>query len=179
MSNLVFRLPQYYQDSLAVTELERVLGMEVDALRAARDDTLAQLWVEQATWGLDLWERCCGLPVDTTVPYSQRRQKVLAKLRGQGTTTEEMIASVVASFGFSAEQVRVAEHPAEYKFEVIISDLAGPPGDVDPIEEAVNEIKPAHLDWWISYELAEMALSIYAGGGNWRVREVALPEMEA
>ena len=179
MSNLVTRLPRYYQDSPPVAELERVLGLEAEALLEAKEDTLAQLWVETATWGLDLWERWCGLPVDGTKPYSQRRQRVLAKLRGQGTTTAEMIAGVVASFGYAPEQISVIEHPEAYKFEVVLSELTGSPGDVSAIEAAVNEIKPAHLDWWITYVLAQLAAQVRTGGGFWRVREVTLPEMEA
>ena len=179
MSNLVLRLPRYYQESPPVAELERVLGLEVDALWDARDDTLAQLWVDTATWGLERWERWCGLPTDPSQPYSQRRQRVLAKLRGQGTTTPEMIASVVASFGFSAEQVSVIEHPGEYAFEVVLSDLAEQPADVSPIQAAVDEIKPAHLEWWLTYVLSQLRTQTMTGGGFWKVREVSLPEMEA
>ena len=43
MSNLVFRLPRYYQDSPQVSELERVLGEQAGALRVSESDTLAQL----------------------------------------------------------------------------------------------------------------------------------------
>ena len=97
MSNLVFRLPRYYQDSPQVSELERVLGEQAGALRVSESDTLAQLWVDTATWGLDLWEQWVGLPSDRTRPYSYRRSRIKAKLRGQGATTAEMLRSVVAS----------------------------------------------------------------------------------
>ena len=43
MSNLVFRLPRYYQDSPQVSELERVLGEQAEGLRVSESDTLAQL----------------------------------------------------------------------------------------------------------------------------------------
>ena len=78
MSNLVFRLPRYYQDSPQVSELERVLGEQAEALRVSESDTLAQLWIDTATWGLDLWEQWAGLPVDRTRPYSYRRGRVEA-----------------------------------------------------------------------------------------------------
>ena len=175
MSNLVFRLPMYYQDSPPVAELERVLGLAAAELLDAKEDTLAQLWVESATWGLSLWERWCGLPTDPSRPYSWRRQRVLAKLRGQGTTTAEMIANVVASFGFSAEQVSVVEHPEDYAFEVVISDLAETPGDMSSATDAVNEIKPAHLDWWFTYQLAQLLTQARVGTGLWTIREVTVP----
>ena len=42
MSNLVFRLPRYYQDSPQVSELERVLGEQAEGLRVSESDTLRQ-----------------------------------------------------------------------------------------------------------------------------------------
>ena len=153
MSNLVFRLPRYYQDSPQVSELERVLGEQAEALRVSESDTLAQLWVDTATWGLDLWEQWVGLPSDRTRPYSYRRSRIKAKLRGQGATTAEMLRSVVASFGFE-------------------------PSDVSGIESAVNEIKPAHLDYWFTYELAQLLAALRVGGGLWSIQAVTLPPME-
>lgn len=143
MSNLVTRLPRYYQDSPPVAELERVLGLEAEALLEAKEDTLAQLWVETATWGLDLWERWCGLPVDGTKPYSQRRQRVLAKLRGQSVSTAELIRSVVLAFVDGT--VEIVEDHGAYSFLIRIVPDSGLPPDVDAIRDAVNEIKPAHL----------------------------------
>ena len=122
MSNLVFRLPRYYQDSPQVSELERVLGEQAGALRVSESDTLAQLWVDTATWGLDLWEQWAGLPVDRTRPYSYRRGRIKAKLRGQGATTAEMLRSVVASFGYDVSLVSVVEHPEEW--EQFLADLS-------------------------------------------------------
>ena len=176
--NLVFRLPRYYQDSPPVSELERVLGEQAGALRVSESDTLAQLWVDTATWGLDLWEQWVGLPSDRTRPYSYRRSRIKAKLRGQGTTTAELIASVVASFGYHPEQVSVVEHPEAYAFEVVLSDLAGQPADVSGITDAVNEIKPAHLDWWFTYQLSQLLARARTGGGFWRIRDVTMPAME-
>ena len=178
MSNLVFRLPRYYQDSPQVSELERVLGEQAEGLRVSESDTLAQLWIDTATWGLDLWEQWAGLPVDRTRPYSYRRSRIKAKLRGQGATTAEMLRSVVASFGYDVSLVSVVEHPEEYQFEIVLSDLASVPSDVGGIEAAVNEIKPAHLDYWFTYELAQLLAALRVGGGLWSIRTVTMPPME-
>ena len=161
-----------------VSELERVLGEQAGALRVSESDTLAQLWVDTATWGLDLWEQWVGLPSDRTRPYSYRRSRIKAKLRGQGATTAEMLRSVVASFGFEPSQISVIEHPAEYQFEIVLSDLAAVPSDVSGIESAVNEIKPAHLDYWFTYELAQLLAALRVGGGLWSIQAVTLPPME-
>ena len=178
MSNLVFRLPRYYQTSPPVSELERVLGEQAAALAGAGEDTLAQLFVDTATWGLALWEQWVGLPVDRVNPFSTRRQRVLAKLRGQGVVTAELLANVVASFGYNPEQVSVLEHSDSYQFEIVLSGLAAVPEDVSGITAAVNELKPAHLDYWFTYELAQLLTQVRVGGGFWRIREVSLAAME-
>ena len=44
--------------------------------------------------------------------------------------------------------------------------------------QAVNEIKPAHLGYWYSYEFAGMGAALGAGGWAWRLRTATLPAME-
>ena len=70
------------------------------------------------------------------------------------------------------------EHPEEYQFEIVLSDLASVPSDVGGIEAAVNEIKPAHLDYWFTYELAQLLAALRMGGGLWSIQAVTLPPME-
>ena len=175
--NLVKTLPDYYADSPPITELERVLGLASGQLLDAKDDTLNQLWTDSATWALDLWEQWTGLPTDRTKPISVRRQRVLAKIRGQGTTTVELIAGIVASFGYLDAQVGIIEHPDEYGFEVVISDLAAAPTEVSGITDAINEVKPAHLGWFFTCVLAQLVDDIHVGAGFWKIRELTLPTM--
>lgn len=178
MSMLTDRLPDHYRDCPPVAELERVLGLESGSLSQAEADTLAQLWVDTATWGLDLWETWCGLPVDRSGLYSARRGRIKAKLRGQGATTAETIADVVASFGFQPEQVSVIEHAASCQFEVVLSGLAAIPEDLDGPSAAVDEIKPTHLAWWFTFELSRLLTEVRTGGAFWTIQETTLTPME-
>ena len=180
MSSLLEMLPRDYQLSPPVAELERVLGLQVEALGVSESDTLDQLWVDTATWGLSLWEAWVGLPMDGTGPNSARRSKILSRLRGQGTTTAAKIAAVVAAFGFDAGQVRVEEAPEDYAFQVVLSGLAAPleAADAAEIQAAVDEIKPAHLSWSLAYEMAELSAAVRLGGTFWTIRETALPAMQ-
>ena len=176
--SLIEMLPPYYQRSQPVAELERALETALDALAVSESDTLAQLWVSSATWGLDLWEVWVGLPVDTASSYPVRRARILSRLRSQGPTTHDKIASVVASFGFDPSQVSVVEDYDAYSFQVVLSGLAAPPEDVSGIQAAVDAIKPAHLAWSFSYELSAMAATVHTGGGFWLAYSAALPPME-
>ena len=124
MSNLVFRLPRYYQDSPQVSELERVLGEQAGALRVSESDTLAQLWVDTAPWGLDLWEQALGLPAGRPMEAKRRRARVLAKVKGTGSTTVERLMGIAAAFSTSA--VEIVERFDQYRFEIWYTETIGP-----------------------------------------------------
>ena len=149
MSNLVFRLPRYYQDSPQVSELERVLGEQAGALRVSESDTLAQLWVDTATWGLDLWEQALGLPAGRTMEETRRRARVLAKVKGTGSTTVERLMGIAAAFSTSA--VEIVERFDQYRFEIWYTETIGPIQSPEDLAAIVNELKPAHLAWEVKY----------------------------
>lgn len=176
--NLIERLPEYYRKSPPVCELERVLGLSAGELLDDRDDVLAQLWVETATWGLARWEAWCGLATDRTQSYAWRRQRVLARLRGQGTTTAGVIAGVVASFGFAPGQVQVVELPAESRFQVVISGLTDAVSGREQMQAAVDEIKPGHLAWYFVLELAPVQAQAHVAFGAWTIQEYTIPAMQ-
>ena len=175
---LIGYLPDFYAASPQIAALQGALEQQTEALWTAENGLIDQLDVNKATWGLSCWEASLGLDVDVSRPDAYRRTRILSKLRGQGATTAEMIASVVASFGFQPEQVSVTEHPADYQFEVVVSDLAAVPEDTADIQAAVNEIKPAHLDWWFTWVMAQLLETVGIGSGLWRIRETAIPPME-
>lgn len=176
MRPLIDELPRHYRRSEQDTELQRVLGLLADQTQADLDFTLEQLIPSTASgWGLELWEKAYGIPVDPTQSESRRRSRVLAKIKGLGITTAEAIAGVLASFGF--DSVEVVEHSAAYSFEVVLEELTQAPEDLADIQQAVNTIKPAHLFWWLTFQRAQMSGRVRAGGGSWIVRETVLPEM--
>lgn len=123
MSNLVFRLPRYYQDSPQGVRAGAGAGGAGRALRVSESDTLAQLWVDTATWGLDLWGAVGGAALRPHSALQLPEEPHQGQAPGPGATTAEMLRSVVASFGFEPSQISVIEHPAEYQFEIVLSDL--------------------------------------------------------
>lgn len=178
MRPLIESLPAYYRHSAPVAELERAIGTQMEALWEDREDLLRQLWVDTATWGLAWWESWCGLPPAPDKSLSWRRGRVLSRLRSRGTTTAELIATVVAGYGYDPSQVAVVEHPAESRFEVVLSGLAETPTELSGITTAVNEVKPAHLDWYFTFELAALLTAAAVGAGLWNIRETVLPALE-
>ena len=147
--NLMAYLPEYWQGILEMKELQDCLGQEVGVVRNEVDNLLKQYFVFTATWGLEYWERELGVTTDATQSYSRRREVLIAKLRGAGTTTKAMIKSVAAAF--SGGDVEVTEYPQENRFEVKFVGVMGVPPNMPGLMTSLEEIKPAHLTCSFSY----------------------------
>lgn len=145
--SLMQYLPPYWHTIREMIQLQEVAGQEVNQLKEAIDDLLAQMFIDTATWGLDIWEKELGLTVDPTRPLERRREQIKAKLRGSGTTTAFLIQSVAEAY--SGGDVEVIEHPEEYRFTVRFVGVRGVPQNMVGLMQAINEVKPAHLahDW--------------------------------
>lgn len=131
------------KNSLDVQAIQAGLQVSNDAKWAALEDAKAQLDIETATWGLPIWERKYGLPVEVDRPLSFRRSRVKAKMRGLGTTTAESIQNVAASF--SGGEVEVTEIPEEYRVAIHFVGAIGLPPNLADLKAAIGEIIPAHL----------------------------------
>lgn len=142
---LIEYLPDFYAASAEVSSVQAAISTQAAALRAARDGLLAQLNVSTATWGLDSWERALGITKKAADTTAYRRTRVMSKLRGAGTTTVAMIQTVAESF--SNGEVEVIEDSANYRFDIKFVGTVGIPPNMDDLTAAVEEIKPAHLDY--------------------------------
>lgn len=147
-------LPSFYYNSEEVRNIQASIGVENDKLKLAIEDLIDQVFVETATWGLEYWERYVGVEVDKNETLLNRRSRILTRLRGQGTTTKEMIKNVCKSF--TGGEVDVIEHNNDYHFVIKFIDIRGIPGNINYLSNAIEEIKPAHLrfafeytyNWW-------------------------------
>lgn len=84
-----------------------------------------------------------GVISDPSKPIEQRRAVLVAKLRGQGTTTPEFIRSVAASYQYG--EVSVDETSAPYTVQIIFESVIGIPPNMDDFVKTIEEVKPAHL----------------------------------
>ncbi|SDF62310.1 YmfQ family protein [Sporomusa acidovorans] len=148
--NLMKYLPWYYQDSREMTCLQGAVAEDIGALRNyAIPDLLKQFFINTATWGLDYWEKEFGIVSNRSNSYVRRREIILAKKRGSGTSTKERIKNVAEAF--SGGEVDVIEYNEEYRFEVKFIGVLGIPPNMAGFLAMLNEIKPAHLGYSISY----------------------------
>jgi hypothetical protein len=148
--DLMRYLPQYYQESREMLKLQGTVAEEAGALKNyALPNLLEQFFIQKATWGLTFWENELGIATDRSQPYVRRREIIQAKLRGFGTATKEYIKAVATAF--SGGEVAVIEYPKEYRFEIKFIGVLGIPPNMAGFLAMLNDIKPAHLGYEISY----------------------------
>lgn len=160
MKQLMSYLPEWYQESPETVAFQEAIQPELDMIWTARNDLLLQLNPNTATWGLAYWEEAFGLPVDETLPLEQRRVRVIARLRGMGTTTVTVLQSLVESFCPGCD-VDIIEHYGEYLIEIRLGITDQAVEDTTGLTETLHLIMPAHLGWGYAFSVETTGTIIY------------------
>lgn len=134
-------LPKRHHSTL-IGATQQAIQPLADAEQQTRDDILAQLWPDTATWGLAAWEIALGLETPAE-SYEVRRSRITAKLRGFGSVTPALMQTVAESY--TRGEITVVEVPRAYKIVVTFVNQIGRPVGVESLMEALNELVPAHL----------------------------------
>ncbi|MDR7813396.1 YmfQ family protein [Lacrimispora sp.] len=124
-------------------------GYAVGLLEHELSELLDQCFISTATWGLTRWEEVYGLVTNMALSYEQRREILMAKLRGQGTTTAQMIKETAETF--SGGEIEVIEDNPDYHFIVRFIGIKGIPRNMNAFVSMLEDIKPAHLSYSFEY----------------------------
>lgn len=160
-------LPELIPERLhKVPELMSVINAEEPEAEAALDaviDFLAQLNVDSATWGLDLWEYQYGIPTNHTKSMQARRSVLKAKMRGTATTTVEQIRRVINAYTGN-DSCEVTEYPSKY-FVSVSYELPNQLLEVaDDCRTSLRIILPAHIGFEQCIIAPVMHSTLYFGG---------------
>lgn len=143
-------IPEFISEKKEMHEIYKAQGYEAGYLDHAMEDIINQCFLETAGWSLDRWEMLFGLKTNAFLTYEQRREMIMAKLRGQGTTTAKMIQETAAAF--SGGDVEVIEDYAHYRFIVRFVGIKGIPRNMQGFIQMLEERKPAHLAYVFEYK---------------------------
>lgn len=146
---LIDLLPDYYEKSMQSTECQKSLNYHSEAIKVAKSSFFEQLFIKSATWGLADWEKMLGITSDISASVDFRRERILAKIRGIGTTTKQMIIDTAAAF--SNGEVEVLEDPSTSSFIIKFVGTLGVPQNMADLTLTIDEIKPAHLNYTFEY----------------------------
>lgn len=149
--DLLNLIPPFITELAEMYEMYISQGNEVGSLRHSMEDVIDQCFIMTATWGLGRWEAVFGIVTNHSLSYEQRREVLVAKMRGQGTTTVQMIKDVAAAF--SGGEVEVTEDNPDHRFIVSFTSTKGIPENMQGFISMLEEIKPAHLAYEFKYWL--------------------------
>lgn len=137
-------------NSIVFQKLIETEALEVGDIKSSITDILNQCFIDSATWGLKYWEEFLKIPVDENKDNDYRRSVVKSKLRGIGTVNSSLLDTVAESYVNGT--IEVTEDNPNYQFIVRFVDVNGIPPNLDDLKNAIEEIKPAHLQVLYRYK---------------------------
>lgn len=141
---LIEHFPRYYKESEIAKELTYPIDLENLRLSVAVEQTKKEFVVDTAIETLPKFEEEFGLPINPTgVTLEERRSRIKAKMRTAGTTTKELVKTVVSSWAYG--NVEVIEDSSNYSIKIEFVDEEAIPPNLQYIKQIISEIIPAHL----------------------------------
>jgi hypothetical protein len=132
--DLMQYLPPYYENSAIMKAIHDAYSEEFGYIYFFLEDFVRQfLTPTTATWGLAFWEQELELKTDISKSYEERREIIMARLRGIGTVGKNVLIS--AASAFSGGDVDVIEYPAEHRFVVKFIGTLGVPKNMGSFME--------------------------------------------
>ena len=141
--------PPFLSEIRELKAIYEAEGYAAGLLEHELSDLLDQCFISTSTWGLTRWEQVYGLATNMALSYEQRREILMAKLRGQGTTTAQMIKETAETF--SGGEIEVIEDNPNNHFTVRFIGIKGIPRNMNAFISMLEDIKPAHLAYSFEY----------------------------
>ena len=107
------------------------------------EDLKKQFFVDDATWGLDNWEKMLVISKNT-FDYQTRRENIKAKMRSRGTTTMSFIKNICEAYSNGIVDI-IVDHE-NFVFTIDFVGSLGVPKAFAEMDKAIEEVKPCHLE---------------------------------
>lgn len=148
--DLMEHLPKYWENYVEMNVIQSLLSEELTFCQNKLYNNFHQNFINSATdEGLKLFELEFGIVNDKDLTIDLRREVIIAKLRGAGTTTKELIKNIASSF--SGGDVDVVEKNDRYLICIKFTGTKGIPLNMDGFKRSIRDVVPAHLDIEYSY----------------------------
>ena len=116
---------------------------QVDVINGKIQDIIDNIFVDTATWSLDLWEEELGIETVLNDTLENRRSRGKAKWRGYGVCTKKHIKNVTLSYVYG--EVEPIEHYEDYILEIKFISTLGVPPNLNDFKKTMRLIVPAHI----------------------------------
>ena len=159
-NELIALFPPDLQNSFVIRKLIECLSLKLDFSKNNEDDLILQLSPSTAIWGLSIWEEMSGIFVDKNINIETRRQRVITKLAEVQMITPDNMKNTIQRF--TDGLVNLTQQHASYSFNINL-DIKNKPINFLDLQNTIEKIKPAHLDYSISTNLSPSNKGIYVG----------------
>lgn len=114
-------------------------------------------------WSIQIIEFEFGIIPKPTDTLESRKQRLIARKRGLGTTTPYVVKQICKAY---VDKVNIIQHFEDYYFELQLENInKGFVNFLEDLIEIIEELKPAHLG--VIYELIETTMSnLYIGSAT-------------
>lgn len=151
MNRLTRRLDPRLDKIDAFRELTDAESVEFEHHDAALKDLESNMTLSGTTASMiDRREAEFGIVSNASKPIEQRRSVLVAKLRGQGTTTKAFIKNVALSFEYG--EIDVVDDQEPYTVHIIFESVMGVPPNMDDFIATLEAVKPAHISFEYIYK---------------------------
>lgn len=160
MSNeydMLNRLQPFMRQSKVYYEIFKAQSGKLNEKEVNVDDLYDQLFIDTATWALDLYEKELNIKTDLSKPYDERRALIKSKWRGTGKFDKELIEIVALAYENGIVEPQFSNSTINIKY----TDVGGIPPNFQDFEAVLEELKPAHLA--LTFEFAYTRYEELAG----------------
>ena len=151
ISEMLSYVQSYYRESRIYLNQNKAKGEEFNILRTLIDDLVNQFTPQTSTWLLKSWEEYCGIPVNESDSIEERRARVLSKISLITPMTPKGMETVV--YGAVKLQSKIIDNIRPYTMQIVVYANGVNPINLDALEAAVEEAKPAHLAFEVCIEI--------------------------
>lgn len=143
---MIEKLPYYYRKSKAVEVLYTAIQKILDKMSADISAEDMMLFIT-TTADFTLHEKDVGLSA-VTADNETKRSRVIARIQGNAVLTKSALYELICVYDKTGCSIR--EDYENYTVTIAFTGRKGKPYNLEEIQSAVEEVKPAHIQ--IEYE---------------------------
>ena len=145
--NIARYLPEYLLNDPVFLAMLKAESNEHELQRKDLETLLEQFFVTTATESLSKWESFLGIDVDEKRRDEDRRNVIIAKIRGTQTVTLDFMTRLVNTY-IADGKAEVVDLPADYSIKIYYH--GGQVTDYDKLHQAIKTYIPAHIGYKLS-----------------------------
>lgn len=173
--DLLAAIHKVYRKDKWIRELFQAAGLKIDDIADALQELNDQLFVDTATWALEIMEKDLGITPGKSATYEDRRSSIIAKNRTKGKVDIALLQSIADAWKNGEIEVKFIDG----KIYMDFVGESGIPKDLDALKQAMENAKPAHLAVVYAFryllikdihnvltvnEMQELRIEAFAGG---------------